>query len=345
MTPLYHARKSDGRWFMRAFALLIIGVPAVAQQAIVNKRKSKGDGVQWVRRFLAGYLCSCLVVSASQAAELKEETIKSWDEYIQASRGQMQDRLRPNGRFLWVDEEPQRNRQVRAGKILVSPGSQKVPQPVTSGLIHDWIGAAFIPGATLDDVLAVVRDYDRYKVFYKPNVIDSKSLSTDDAPDAYSMLLVNRQVVGTVALNGEYEACFLQLTDKQWYSVSYTTRIQEIRDYAKPGERKLPPGEGNGYIWRGYSMGRYEERDGGVYVEQETIALSRDIPAALRWVAEPIIRQVSKKELVISLQQTEEAVRSRAGSAHPLARREATGATCSAAGLADARIAEVGSHP
>jgi hypothetical protein len=36
MTPLYHARKSDGRWFVRAFALLIIGAPAVAQQAIVS---------------------------------------------------------------------------------------------------------------------------------------------------------------------------------------------------------------------------------------------------------------------------------------------------------------------
>ena len=35
MTPLYHARKharkSYGRWFVRAFALLIISVPAVAQ--------------------------------------------------------------------------------------------------------------------------------------------------------------------------------------------------------------------------------------------------------------------------------------------------------------------------
>ena len=36
MTPLYHAKKSDGRWFMRAFALLLIGVPAVAQQANVS---------------------------------------------------------------------------------------------------------------------------------------------------------------------------------------------------------------------------------------------------------------------------------------------------------------------
>ena len=36
MTPLYHATKSDWRWFVRAFALLIIGVPAVAQQANVS---------------------------------------------------------------------------------------------------------------------------------------------------------------------------------------------------------------------------------------------------------------------------------------------------------------------
>ncbi len=36
MTPLYHATKSDGRWFVRAFALLIIGFPAVAQQANVS---------------------------------------------------------------------------------------------------------------------------------------------------------------------------------------------------------------------------------------------------------------------------------------------------------------------
>ena len=36
MTPLDHARKSDRRWIVRAFALLIIGVPAVAQQAKVS---------------------------------------------------------------------------------------------------------------------------------------------------------------------------------------------------------------------------------------------------------------------------------------------------------------------
>jgi outer membrane lipoprotein-sorting protein len=36
MIPLYYARKSDGSWFVRAFALLMISVPAVAQQVNVS---------------------------------------------------------------------------------------------------------------------------------------------------------------------------------------------------------------------------------------------------------------------------------------------------------------------
>ena len=48
MTPLYHARKSDGRWFVRAFALLIIGVPAVAQQANVSAPLSADEVMERV---------------------------------------------------------------------------------------------------------------------------------------------------------------------------------------------------------------------------------------------------------------------------------------------------------
>jgi outer membrane lipoprotein-sorting protein len=36
MNPLYHARKPDGRWFLCAIAFLIMGFPAVAQQANVS---------------------------------------------------------------------------------------------------------------------------------------------------------------------------------------------------------------------------------------------------------------------------------------------------------------------
>ncbi|MGD1093055.1 MAG: hypothetical protein ABSB35_13825 [Bryobacteraceae bacterium] len=35
------------------------------------------------------------------------------------------------------------------------------PTRVPDGLIHHWVGAKFIPGAHIDDIVAIVSDYDR----------------------------------------------------------------------------------------------------------------------------------------------------------------------------------------
>ena len=163
--------------------------------------------------------------------------------------------------------------------------------------------------------MSAVRDYAHYTEFYKPTVVDAKPLSTEGGCDKYSMRVVNKETVAETALDSEYKACYLQLDEKRWYSIAQTTRVQEIRRYGRPGEQELLPDQGSGYIWRLYSIARFEERDGGVYVELEAIALSRDIPVAVRWIADPIVRRVSRNTLLISLQQMEDAVRSTAGSA------------------------------
>ena len=277
--------------------------------------------VRYVRNFLIGFMClSFMVVPAtSEGAELKKETQQAWDAYIQTANSQMVDRT--HGPFLWVDEVPDRSHSVRDGKILVSPIGQQNPKPVPYGLIHDWIGAAFIPDAKLEDVLSAARDYGHYKEFYKPNVIDSKSLGTAGTCDKYSMLLANHEIVASTALEGEYEACYHRLDDRRWYSIAHTTRLQEIRRYAQPGAQELPSDQGSGYIWRIYSFTRFEERDGGVYVELEVIVLSRDIPVAVRWVVNPIVRRVSKNAMLTSLRQMEEAVDSTAGTENRIAKQ------------------------
>jgi hypothetical protein len=142
------------------------------------------------------------------------------------------------------------------------------------------------------------------------------------------MLLVNKEVVATIALDSDYEACYQPLGDRRWYSVAVTTRLQEIQNYGRASERRLPTDEGSGYIWRLYNISRFEERDGGVYVELEAIALSRDVPAAVRWIVAPIIRSVSRNSLLISLRQTEEAVRSAAGNNRITGTYSATGDSC-----------------
>jgi len=119
--------------------------------------KNDGDGTPLVwrnvspshslRRLLLMFFCAASLVapSASLGADLKEDTLKAWNNYLQAADAEM--RSRRDGSFLWVDESPDRLQRVRNGEILVSPVGRQVPRPVSSGLIHDSIGAAFIPMA------------------------------------------------------------------------------------------------------------------------------------------------------------------------------------------------------
>ncbi|HEY7303166.1 MAG TPA: hypothetical protein VH601_03575 [Bryobacteraceae bacterium] len=250
-----------------------------------------------------------LVASIANAAELQKETLRAWDEYVQTTIDGMQERLRPGGHFLWTNERPERGMKVRNGEILVSAG-QHNPKRVTCGLIHHWIAAAFIPNTSIRDVLAVTRDYARYKDFYSPAVISSKPVRREGPDDRFSMLLMNKAFLLKAALDGEYESTYFPVDTRRCYSITRSVRVQEIQGYGGPDEHKLVQDQGSGFIWRLASISRFEERDGGVYIELEAMGLSRDIPVSLRWLVDPIVRRVSRDSLTISLRQTGNAVRS-----------------------------------
>ncbi len=87
------------------------------------------------------------------AAHLKPETVAAWDNYVQSVRTNLQDRVRPGRSFLWTSESPERLTKVHGGEIVVAPAYGENPRKIPEGLIHHWIGAAFLPNAKLDDVL------------------------------------------------------------------------------------------------------------------------------------------------------------------------------------------------
>ena len=243
------------------------------------------------------------------AASLDPITSKAWEEYVHLAAQRMEQRLGAGKTFLWADEAPDRLTRVRAGEVVVSQVGPQNPIRVRSGMIHDWVGAVFIAQATLKDVLQVVGDYARYKNFYAPTVIDSKVIATGTAQDRFSMVIVNKALFVRNALDIDYESRYLQIDERRGYSVSHTTRLQEIENYGIPSQRALGEGEGYGIVWRLASIGRYVQRDGGVYFELEAMGLSRDVSASLRWLAEPIVRRVSRASISTSLRQTESAVR------------------------------------
>jgi hypothetical protein len=242
------------------------------------------------------------------AADLKPETVRQWDQYVKAVDARNREHLASGATFLSSDKIPEQIARLRAGEIVVAPVGTHVPRKVSSGLIHDWAGAVFIPDTTLDGVLPVVRDYDRYKDYYQPNVIESKSIASSDLSDRFSMVILNRSVLSRTALESDYRCSYVRVDEHRWYSISDTTRIREIAGYDTPSQHMLPENQGTGLIWRLHSVTRFEERDGGVYIELEAVALSRDIPAALRWFVDPVVRRVSRSSLVTSLRQTENAV-------------------------------------
>jgi hypothetical protein len=241
------------------------------------------------------------------AADLKPETIQAWETYLQAAKTRNQKHLADGASFLSIDAE-----KLRQGEIIVAPARANVPVKVPSGLIHDWTGAIFIPNASIGDVMHVVRDYDRYQSIYHPNVVGSKPIETGDYEDRFSMVIMNKSFFAKGALDSDYRSTFVRVDDQHWHSTSETTRVQEAADYGAASQHLQPEGHGKGVIWRLYSFARYEERDGGVYIELEAIALSRDIPATLRLIVDPIVRRVSRSSLETSLQQTADAVRTSA---------------------------------
>lgn len=239
---------------------------------------------------------------------LAQETKAAWDTYMKDANAAMQARLQPGAHFLWLDDEPGRAEAIRTKGLYIAPIDPHIPKKVPSGLIHDWLGVGFLPGMTIDEILRVLRDYDRYKDIYQPGVIDSISHGTDGIKDLFSMRLVNKSVVAKTALDTDCEVSYLRVDERHLYSISNTTHIQEVGKFGTPGQRTLPEDQGTGLTWRLSSITRLEERDGGVYTELEAIALSRDIPAVFRTFVTPIVRRVSRDSLTTSLHQTKKAI-------------------------------------
>ena len=256
-------------------------------------------------------LLPAMLAAASGAeltgAELKPQTVQAFDSYVRAAEARMNGG-REAGPFLWSDRTPARIEHVRKGEVIAEPWSGNGEIEVPDGLIHDWIGAVFIPGATLDGTLRLVQDYNNHKRIYKPEVIDSKLLSHSGNDFQISLRLLKKKVV-TVVLNTSHDVHYQPIDRTRWSSRSYSTRIAEVQSPGKSDEHELPPGHDHGFLWRLNSYWRFEERDGGVYVECEAISLTRAVPSGLGWLINPIIRSLPRESLASTLRETRDALK------------------------------------
>jgi hypothetical protein len=267
-----------------------------------------------VRNFVL--LFSVLGLSlTSVAAELKRETISAYDRYVAATEARINSEERPTGTFLFVDGQPSEAMngsyvKLRNGEVLVEKMETKGPgvsSDVPGGMVHHWIGIVFIPGTTLAQVLPIVQDYDRRAELYKPEVSASHMISRQGDDYRFFLRLYQKRFT-TVVFDSEYVSHWGKVGSKKAYSHCISTKIAEVKDPDRPDGEEWPVGHGRGYLWRLNTYWRFEERDGGVYMQCEAVALTRDIPVVLGWLIKPLVTKIPRESLNRALGQTRRAV-------------------------------------
>lgn len=249
------------------------------------------------------------------AAELKGNTVAAFDKYVAATEARINAEQRPGGTFLYVDALPvdamkSAYEQLKNGEILVQKMETKGPGITTDppdGMIHHWVGLVFIPGVSMAQVLPVVRDYNSRAELYKPEVTASRLISHQGNEYRYSLRLYEKRFT-TVVFNTEYVAHWGQVDARKVYSDSISTRIAEVKDAGHPDGEELPVGQGHGYLWRLNTYWRFEEMDGGVYVQVEAVSLTRSIPWGLGWLLRPLVTKIPKDSLDRALGQTRKVI-------------------------------------
>ena len=239
--------------------------------------------------------------------QLKQETLEAFLAYTRDAETQMEATLDGSAPFLWSDGNADRAGRVRSGKFLAQLWSGESPVRIPNGLIHDWIGAASIPGTTVEKTLALVQDYDNHKVIYKPEVMDSRLITHHGNDYTIYLRLLKKKVI-TVVLDTDHDVHYKRVRDDEWFLRSYTTRIAEVDDAGTAKEKVHPPDTGYGFLWRLYSYWKFMGKEDGVILECRAISLSRDVPLGLGWIVEPIIKSLPRESLVNTLKATRQAL-------------------------------------
>ena len=156
--------------------------------------------------------------------------------------------------------------------------------------------------------MGVLDDYKHYTDIYRPMVVKADVIEQANDYKKVGLLMVQKALSVTGAVEADDEVRIAQVGADRIYSLSTSIRVQEIADYGEPSQHALPEDHGPGYVWRTFNITRLQERDGGVYMELEMLALSRGIPLMLRWLIQPLAERLPRNILQVTLQDTRDAV-------------------------------------
>src|SRR5260370_546681 len=142
----------------------------------------------------------------------------------------------------------------------------------------------------------------------KPEVSRSKVLERAD--NTFKIYLqFYKDAPRRVSFNTEFQVHYTRIDATHVISRAVSARIAELEHPEQPDSPEFPIGQGHGYLWRLSNYWRLEEKDGGVYMQVESVSLSRHVPPIFAWFVNPLIRRVSRQTLANLLYATQRALR------------------------------------
>jgi hypothetical protein len=255
-----------------------------------------------------------LAGTSVRATELKPETVAAFEHYVKVTEGRMDREIRDD-QFLVMDHLPETQRreaydELQHGQIYIEEMHTLEDSHIISipgGLIHHWAGVMFIPNATLSEILAVLHDYKNEPGIYNPEIRQAKLIEQKGNESRICLQLYSKSII-TVVLNGYFNVVETPIGRTRSESASRSTRIVEVENPGTPDERERADGEDHGYMWRLNSYWRIEEKDGGVYIQNESITLTRTVPMLLAWLINPLTKSIPRDVLIHMLSDTKKAV-------------------------------------
>lgn len=258
---------------------------------------------------IAPLLFACVLLCAlasAKAAELKSETVHAWDSYVLGVTANEGERNAGIRNFLSTDDSSETYRRLQKGDLIITNHD---PRKVPQGLIHHWTGSIFVPDASMDQALHVLNSYDRYSSIFSSLIKNTSVLDPTSDAVKLRVLATQKAFSVTAAVDTDEQLQILRLSPHRTCITANAVRIDELANYGQPSEHAFAEGKRPGYVWRALVIERLEERDGGLYVELQTITLSRGIPVEVRWLIKPLTDELPRRMMATILEETRSAIR------------------------------------
>ena len=258
-----------------------------------------------LRRFLA--LALLLAMPVGAWAEPTAKAVAAFNAYA----GEVESRLARqhgarNGFVAGIDA--QKEARLRHGELLVERIAPAQELEMPGAMLHHWRGTAFVAGTKAADFERVMKDFSAYPKYFAPEVVEAQVLAQGGDHLQTSMRVRQHHVI-TVVMDTDYDVDFGRLDAQHGFSISRSTRIVEIDAAGTSKERALRDDEEHGFLWRMNTYWSYEERDGGLVMQIESISLTRSIPTGLGWAIGPFVESVPRESLEFTLRAASKTLR------------------------------------